>query len=98
MNGKSPDDPEYNPRTLFIPSSAWKAFTPFEKQFWEIKSAHFDTVVFFKKGKFYELYEKDALIGSSEFDLKLTDRVTMKMAGVPEASFDFWASKFIAAG
>jgi DNA mismatch repair protein MSH6 len=45
--------PDYNPRTLFIPKSAWSKFTPFEKQFWEIKSQFFDTVVFFKKGKFY---------------------------------------------
>jgi hypothetical protein len=31
------------------------------------------------QGKFYELYEKDAEIGHNEFDLKLTDRVKMKM-------------------
>ena len=38
-----------------------------------------DTVLFFKKGKFYEVYEKDADIGHREFDLKLTDRVNMKV-------------------
>jgi hypothetical protein len=32
-------------------------------------------------------------IGHREFDLKLTDRVKMRMVGVPEASFDFWAAK-----
>jgi DNA mismatch repair protein MSH6 len=53
--------------------------------------------VFFKKGKFYELYERDADLGHREFDLKLTDRVNMRMVGVPEASFDFWAAKFVAA-
>ena len=62
-----------------VPKSAWSSFTPFEKQFWEIKQDHFDTVLFFQKGKFYELYEDDALIGHQEFDLKLTDRVKMKM-------------------
>jgi DNA mismatch repair protein MSH6 len=49
-------------------------------------------------GKFYELYEKDADIGHREFDLKLTDRVNMKMVGVPEKTFATWASKFIALG
>jgi DNA mismatch repair protein MSH6 len=44
-------------------------------EFWEIKSKHWDTVVFFKKGKFFELYENDATIGHQHFDLKLTDRV-----------------------
>jgi DNA mismatch repair protein MSH6 len=89
---------DYDPRTLHIPSNAWKLFTPFERQFWEIKCKHFDTVVFFKKGKFYELYENDADIGHQQFDLKLTERVNMRMVGVPEASFDFWVAKFIAKG
>ncbi|KAJ1950124.1 DNA mismatch repair protein msh6, partial [Dispira parvispora] len=97
-NQRSPSHPDYDPRTLFIPPAAWKKFTPFEQQFWEIKANHFDTVVFFKKGKFYELYEKDADIGHQHFDLKLTDRVNMRMVGVPESSFEFWASQFIAKG
>jgi hypothetical protein len=32
-------------------------------------------------------------IGHQEFDLKLTDRVKMRMVGVPEAQFEQWASK-----
>eukprot|EP00842_Homolaphlyctis_polyrhiza_P005515 jgi/Hompol1/5965/HPOL_000166-RA len=97
-DGRPVDHPDYDPRTLFVPSNAWRNFTPFEKQFWEIKSTHWDTVVFFKKGKFYELYEKDADIGHQQFDLKLTDRVNMRMVGVPESSFDHWAAQFIAKG
>lgn len=37
-------------------------------------------------------------IGHRDFDLKLTDRVKMKMVGVPETSFDYWAAKFLARG
>jgi hypothetical protein len=33
----------------------------------------------FITGKFYELYESDADIGHQEFDLKITDRVKMRM-------------------
>ena len=54
--------------------------------------------MFFKKGKFYELYEKDATIGHQLFDWKLTDRVNMRMVGVPESSLDQWASQFVAKG
>ncbi|OZJ02922.1 hypothetical protein BZG36_04117 [Bifiguratus adelaidae] len=97
-DGNPPNSPNYDPRTLYIPKSAWANFTPFEKQFWEIKGKHWDTVVFFKKGKFYELYEQDADIGHSLFDLKLTDRVNMRMVGVPEQTFDYWAPQFIAKG
>jgi DNA mismatch repair protein MSH6 len=78
-DGNRPDHVDYDKRTILVPKSAWASFTPFEKQFWEIKQDHFDTVLFFQKGKFYELYEDDALIGHQEFDLKLTDRVKMKM-------------------
>ncbi len=97
-DGNRPGDAEYDSRTVYIPKSAWKDFTPFEEQFWRIKQNHWDTVLFFQKGKFYELYEEDALIGHREFDLKLTDRVKMKMVGVPEASFDIFAAKFLALG
>lgn len=79
---KRPDDPEYDERTIHIPKKAFESMTPFEKQFWEIKKDHFDTVLFFQKGKFYELYENDAAIGHQEFDLKLTDRVKMSMVRV----------------
>jgi DNA mismatch repair protein MSH6 len=93
-----PEHPDYDPRTLYIPPGAWAKFSPFEKQYWEIKCKFWDTVVFFKKGKFYELYEKDATLGHQFFDLKLTDRVNMRMVGVPEASLDLWASQFVAKG
>jgi Xaa-Pro aminopeptidase len=61
MDGVRPDEPGYDPRTIYIPPSAWKTFTPFETQFWEIKQHHYDTVLFFQKGKFFELYEEDAV-------------------------------------
>ncbi|KAL8773667.1 MAG: hypothetical protein Q9209_001433 [Squamulea sp. 1 TL-2023] len=93
-----PGHPEYDPRTLYIPPLAWTKFSPFEKQYWEIKQKFWDTIVFFKKGKFYELYENDATIGHQLFDLKLTDRVNMSMVGVPEMSLGHWANQFVAKG
>uniref|UniRef100_A0A8H7XWG4 DNA mismatch repair protein n=1 Tax=Psilocybe cubensis TaxID=181762 RepID=A0A8H7XWG4_PSICU len=97
-DGKRPGEEGYDPRTLLVPKKAWATFTPFEKQFWEIKQNHYDTILFFQKGKFFELYEDDARIGHQVFDLKLTNRVKMCMVGVPEMSFNMWASKFLAKG
>ncbi|OAA36821.1 DNA mismatch repair protein msh6 [Metarhizium rileyi] len=93
---RAPNDPEYDPRSIFIPPMAWSKFSPFEKQYWGIKQNLWDTIVFFKKGKFYELYENDATIGHQEFDFKMTDRVNMRMVGVPESSLDHWVNQFIA--
>ncbi|PWY86004.1 DNA mismatch repair protein Msh6 [Aspergillus heteromorphus CBS 117.55] len=98
IDGHPIGHPDHDPRTLYIPPLAWSKFSPFEKQYWEIKQKFWDTVVFFKKGKFYELYENDATIGHQLFDLKLTDRVNMRMVGVPEMSLDHWANQFVAKG
>jgi DNA mismatch repair protein MSH6 len=98
MDGHPIGHPDYDPRTVFIPPLAWQKFTAFEKQYWEIKQKFFNTIVFFKKGKFYELYEDDATIGHQIFDLKMTDRVNMRMVGVPESSLDHWANQFVAKG
>lgn len=78
-----PDHPDYDPRTLYIPPG--HKFSAFEQQYWDIKSKFMDTIVFFKKGKFYELYENDATIGHQLFDLKLTDRVNMRMVCTAKA-------------
>ncbi|KAH6663257.1 DNA mismatch repair protein msh6 [Plectosphaerella plurivora] len=98
MDRNSPGHPEFNPSTVYIPPHAWDKFSPFEKQYWGIKQKLWDTVVFFKKGKFYEIYENDATIGHQLFDFKMTDRVNMRMAGVPEGSVDMWINQFIAKG
>lgn len=97
-DGNPIGSPDYDPRTLYISKKDWATMTPFEVQFWEIKQNHFDTVLFFQKGKFSELYEGDAMIGHQEFDLKITKRVKMSMVGVPESSVDFWIAKFLAKG
>ncbi|KAI8964679.1 DNA mismatch repair protein Msh6 [Daldinia sp. FL1419] len=98
INRNPPGHPDYDPATVHVPPLAWSGFSAFEKQYWEIKQKLWDTVVFFKKGKFYELYENDATIGHQLFDLKLTDRVNMRMVGVPESSLDMWVNQFIAKG
>ncbi|KAK3934309.1 putative dna mismatch repair protein msh6 protein [Diplogelasinospora grovesii] len=98
INKNPPGHPDYDPGTIYVPPSAWNQFSPFEKQYWEIKQKLWTTVVFFKKGKFYELYENDATIGHQLFDLKLTDRVNMRMVGVPESSLDIWVNQFVAKG
>eukprot|EP00911_Craspedida_sp_UC1_P002754 UC1_evm1s2018 len=97
-NKNLPGHPEYDPTTLYIPASAWDKLSPFERQYFKIKQNMWDTILFFKKGKFYELYERDAEAAHREFNLKISDRVNMMLAGVPESSFVEWASKFLGLG
>ncbi len=39
------------------------------RQWWDLKSQNFDIVLFFKVGKFYELYHMDAVIAAKELNL-----------------------------
>ncbi|CAO1620443.1 unnamed protein product [Sympodiomycopsis kandeliae] len=98
MDKNRPNDPDFDPRTLYIPSSAWDDMTNFEKQYFEIKQWNMDTILMFQKGKFYEMFLEDSEIVHRELDLKLTDRGRMPMVGVPEASFDMFATKLLALG
>ena len=49
-DGNRPGQDDYDPRTLYIPPKLFDKMTPFERQFWEIKQNHYDTVLFFQKG------------------------------------------------
>ncbi|KAL1907153.1 DNA mismatch repair protein msh6 [Sporothrix stenoceras] len=98
MDKHEPGHPDFDKGTIYIPPNAWTKFSPFEKQYWEIKQKLYDTILFFKKGKFYELYENDATIGHQLFDFKMTDRVNMRMVGVPESSLDIWVNQFVSKG
>ena len=95
---RKPTDKDFDKRTLYIPKAAYSKFSQFEKQFWDIKKDYFDVVLFFKKGKFYEMFEGDADVGHRHLHLKLTDRVNMRMCGIPEGQFSAYAVKLVALG
>ncbi|KAK2950013.1 putative DNA mismatch repair protein MSH6 [Blattamonas nauphoetae] len=90
--------PDYDASTIYIPPAELSKLTPFERQYWLIKRNKYDYVLFFQKGKFYELYEKDADIGARVLDLKMVSRVNMRMCGVPEVRFADWAKKLLRLG
>jgi hypothetical protein len=44
----------------------------FAQQWWDAKRNHYDCVIFFRKGYFYELFNHDADIGGALLNLKGT--------------------------
>jgi len=68
--------PDYDPSTLYIPKSEFARLTPAQQQYWLIKSKNWDSLVFFRVGKFFELYNKDADVAHRLFDLKLVVKPT----------------------
>ncbi|KAK8836745.1 DNA mismatch repair protein [Tritrichomonas musculus] len=91
-------DPNYDPTTVFIPQNEYDHFTPFQKQFWDIKRTNFDSIVMIRKGKFYEMFNIDAIFVRDKLKLKLTNRGKEPMCGIPDKYFSEWALKIINAG
>lgn len=62
--------------------------TPLMQQYREIKSRHPQTILFFRMGDFYEMFEDDAKLAARELGLTLTSRnnggaAEVPLAGVP---------------
>ena len=54
--------------------------TPMMKQYLEIKEQNKDSILFFRLGDFYEMFNEDAQLASRELDLTLTTRDRGKAA------------------
>lgn len=79
--------------------------TPMMRQYLKIKEENKDTILFFRLGDFYEMFNEDALLASRELDLTLTTRDRGKakedqtpMCGVPYHSSDAYIARLIAKG
>ena len=96
---RKPSDPDYDPTTLYIPESSLLELTENQQVYWTFKKDHFDTIVFYQGGSFYELYGPDAILGAQLFDMKISQRLSsMPMVGFPTHSYEKFASKFVALG
>ena len=78
------------------------------KQYLEIKKNNPDSILFFRLGDFYEMFDDDARLASKELDLTLTSRDKGKhakpeteqvpMCGIPYHSSDAYIARLIAKG
>ena len=79
--------------------------TPMMQQYLDIKAQNPDSILFFRLGDFYEMFNEDAKLVSKELDLTLTTRDRSKppeertpMCGVPYHSCDSYIARLIAKG
>ncbi|CAH9088471.1 unnamed protein product [Cuscuta epithymum] len=96
-NRRRAGDVNYDSKTLYLPPSFLKDLTGGQRQWWELKSKHMDKVLFFKMGKFYELFEMDAHIGAKELDLQYM-KGDQPHCGFPEKNFSMHAEKLAQKG
>jgi len=77
--------------------------TPLMQQYREIKARHADTILFFRMGDFYEMFEDDARLAARELGLTLTSRnnggaADVPLAGVPVKAAAEYLRRLIALG
>jgi DNA mismatch repair protein MutS len=77
--------------------------TPMMQQFWTMKQAHPDVLLFYRMGDFYELFYADAERAARILDLTLTTRgqsagEPIPMAGVPVHAYESYLARLIRAG
>ena len=96
-DGRRPSHPDYDARTLKVPDDFLGQQTPGHRQWWNFKIQHYDTVLFFKMGKFYELFYMDAEIGVQELGL-LMMKGAVPHSGFPEISYGRYSASLIEKG
>lgn len=121
--GKRPDHPSYDPRTLRVPDSFLAKQTPVRggaswaestggvgrvaslthalaqahRQWWIEKARRMDTVLFFKVGKFYEIFHMDADVAVKELGL-LYMKGYKAHAGFPEIAYGKFSERLVGLG
>ncbi|XP_066863742.1 DNA mismatch repair protein Msh6 isoform X2 [Kogia breviceps] len=94
---RRPDHPDFDASTLYVPEDFLNSCTPGMRKWWQIKSQNFDLVIFYKVGKFYELYHMDALIGVSELGLVFM-KGNWAHSGFPEIAFGRYSDSLVQKG
>ena len=77
--------------------------TPLMQQYRDLKARHPQTILFFRMGDFYEMFEDDAKLAARELGLTLTSRnnggaAEVPLAGVPVKAATEYLRRLIAKG
>lgn len=92
----------YEPTPL-PPMLPAETMTPMMEQFWSIKQAHADYLLFYRMGDFYELFFEDAVAAAAALDIALTKRGKhqghdIPMCGVPAHAAEMYLERLIRKG
>lgn len=72
--------------------------TPMMVQYRQIKEQHQQTILFFRLGDFYEMFEEDAVEVSRLLNLTLTKRNGQRMCGIPYHAAKVYIKRLLEAG
>ncbi|WP_231035013.1 DNA mismatch repair protein MutS [Pectinatus frisingensis] len=72
--------------------------TPMMQQYYAMKEQSGDSILFFRLGDFYEMFNDDAKTASKELELTLTSRSKMPMCGIPYHAAENYINRLINKG
>lgn len=77
--------------------------TPMLRQYLDIKKLYPGTILFFRLGDFYEMFNEDAIVGSRELEITLTARQKdgpnpIPMCGVPHHAAASYIARLVKKG
>ena len=67
-----------------MPKDFYESQTKAMQQYWDIKSGHYDKIILFKLGKFYEIFFEDAISCHKILDLRWMGGGKKLHVGFPE--------------
>lgn len=84
-------------------ASLSSALTPMMQQYWELKKAHPNEILFYRMGDFYEMFYDDAVAAARDLDIALTKRgktdgQDVPMCGVPFHAYENYLARLIQKG
>lgn len=80
-----------------------KVLTPMQRQYYEIKGQNPESILLFRLGDFYEMFDEDAVVASKILGITLTARQKgspneMKMCGIPYHAAENYINKLSLSG
>eukprot|EP00798_Chlamydomonas_sp_ICE-L_P022858 gene22858-30031_t len=87
--------PSFNVRLHYVIQE--EKISPGQEQWWRFKAQNFDSVIMFKVGKFYELFEMDAYVGADVLGL-IFMKGDQPHSGFPEVRYHDMAEGLARAG
>lgn len=94
-HGLRPEEDGYDDTSLYIPDHRWKEFTATMTQYWKIKQYNLEKIIFFKLGKFYEIFYHDAIICQKLLDLNWMGGAKKLHVGFPEKVLDKYLAMLV---
>jgi len=98
LKGRRPTDEAYDQSTLFVPPDELEKSLPSMQQYWYFKSRHYDKIICFMVGKFYELFYEDAILAHKLLDLNWMGDVKRLHVGFPAVSLQRHTKKLVDRG